>query len=541
MKDVIIKNGKIYDGSGNPTFYSDIHIRGKKIIEIAPDIVQSGALVIDATGKDVTPGFIDIHRHCDIAVFTNPNFGEIELSQGITTTFVGNCGLAPVPSVPSWRKDLYGYLEVIVGKIPDDLYFETYEEYRKALEQASIPINIGFFAASNSIKIALKGFGRKEYTKEEILHAQEYVRTAGKQGAFGVTLGIMYQPECYSKKEELVEIVKAASDWGGLLCTHIRGEGDSLVESVKEVIDIAASAKVALNISHLKSTGIKNWNRAIFEAIDVIEDARKSGQDITADFYPYDGGSTTLQSLLPPTIMEDDIEELINNLSGTDGKRKLRLALNMEHAGWDNMSKSIGWERILISSVTLEKNIFMQGQSIACVAEKLGYEEPSDFVADLLIEESGKVGIIVLSMLWKDVETVARLPYTMLISDSLYGGDGSNAHPRLLGTTARFINNFVLERKVLSMEQAINKMTGMPARRLGLQNRGLLKAGYQADLLICSLENFKDHADYTGKHGVCTGLDTVFIGGKQVFSQGIILDRTSGEVLRKNGDKNIFE
>jgi N-acyl-D-amino-acid deacylase len=532
MRYILIKKGLIYDGSGDMPFQGDILIEGEKIIEIAPDIEKEDAQVIDASGKAVTPGFIDIHRHCDIAAFTNPRFGEIELAQGITTTFVGNCGLAPVPSVPSWRKELYDYLEPVIGRLPEDMTFETYEDYRNALEAADLPVNMGFFAASDSIKVALKGFGNKAYTEEELIKAQEYVKSALAQGAFGVTLGIMYQPECYSNREELTAVVKAAGKVG-ILCTHIRGEGDSLVESVEEVIDVAAKAGVPLNISHLKSTGIKNWNRKIFEGIQRIEQARESGQDVTADFYPYDGGSTTLQSLLPPTIMEESFEALVKGLSGPEGKQRLRSELNKVHQGWDNMSESIGWDRIIISSVTLEKNAFMQGQTIGALAEKLGYEEPSGLVADLLVEENGKVGIIVLSMSQEDVDAVARLPFTLLISDSLYGGDGKNAHPRLLGATARFLNDFVIKRKVLSMEQAIRKMTYLPAKRMGLEDRGLLKPGYKADVLVFQPERFLDHADYTGKHDPCTGMELVLMGGKQVLTDGILVDRASGKLLRK--------
>ena len=488
----------------------------------------------DASGKAVTPGFIDIHRHCDIAPFTNPHFGEIELAQGITSTFVGNCGLAPVPSTPLCRKELYDYLEPVIGKVPEGLAFETYEDYWKALEAAELPINIGFFAASDSIKVAIKGFGSKAYTEEELKKAQEYVKSAMAQGAFGITLGIMYQPECYSSREELTAVAKAAAGSGGILCTHIRGEGDSLVESVEEVIDVAAKAGIPLNISHLKSTGIKNWNNRIFEAVGKIEKARESGQDVTADFYPYDGGSTTLQSLLPPTVMKETLEALVKSLSVPEGKEKLKSELNKVHPGWDNMAESIGWDRIIISSVALEKNTFMQGQTIGALAVKLGYDEPSDLVADLLTEENGKVGIIVLSMSQEDVDSVAKLPFTMLISDSLYGGDGKNAHPRLLGTTARFLNDFVIKRRVLSMEQAIRKMTSLPAKRMGIKDRGFIKPGYQADVLVFQPEKFIDHADYTGKHDPCTGMDLVLMGGKRVLENGILVDRTRGKLLRKD-------
>ena len=535
--DILIKRGLIYDGSGVLPFQGDLLIREKRIVAMGDEIHAEGAEVIDASGKVVTPGFIDIHRHCDIAPFTNPDFGNIELASGITTTFVGNCGLAPVPSVPFWQKELYNYLEPVIGRMPDNLVFPTYEDYVKAIEATDLPINLGFFAASDSIKIALKGFGSKAYTQGELLQAQEYVKSALGQGAFGVTLGIMYQPECYSSKAELAEIVKVVSDCKGLLCTHIRGEGDSLVESVEEVIEIAARAGVPLNISHFKSTGIKNWNKKIFEAIQRIESARARGQDVTADFYPYDGGSTTLQSLLPPTIMADSIEALTKALSGANGKLRLREELSKVHEGWDNMSESIGWDRIIISSVTLEKNAFMQGRTMGALAVELGYEEPADLAADLLVEEKGKVGIIVLSMSQEDVDAVVRLPYTMLISDSLYGGDSKNAHPRLLGTTAKFLSDYVLKRKVLTMEAAINKMTYMPAKRLGLPDRGLLKPGYYADVLVFQPKKFKDHADYTGVHEPCTGMELVLLSGKKVWADGKMIDPSRGKLLRKDKER----
>lgn len=542
--ETLIKNGLIYDGSGSPPFHGTIRITDRMIAAVEAqdgDEQEHGEAVasdpavrvIDASGKIVTPGFIDIHRHCDMMPFTNPEFGRIELTQGITTTFVGNCGLAPVPSVPRWQKELYDYLEPVTGSMPKGLEFEDYESYTRALEAAELPINMGFMAASDSIKIAVKGFGDRPYTAAELEQVRARIREALAQGAFGLTLGIMYQPECYSSRDELVEVVRAAAVPGAVLCTHIRGEGDSLVDSVAEVIGIAGEAGIPLNISHFKATGLRNWNRNIFQAMALIEAARAAGQDVTADFYPYDGGATTLQSLLPPTVMEESMAELLTKLAEPEGKRKLREELEKTHEGWDNMAESIGWERILISSVAAPEHAHMPGRTIQELADEGGYGEASDFIADLLVKEEGKVGIIVLSMSQADVDTVARLPYTMLISDALYGGDSRHAHPRLLGSTARFLRDYVRERQVLPMAEAIKKMTHMPAVRMGLADRGLIKAGCCADILVFDPEEFQDHADYTGSNELCTGMSFVLLGGKEVLRDGVLVDRTAGKLLKR--------
>lgn len=542
--EILINNGLIYDGSGSPPFYGNIRITDEMITaveayrgdeqEIAGSAASDPAVrVVDASGKMVTPGFIDIHRHCDLMPFTNPEFGRIELAQGITTTFVGNCGLTPVPTVPRWRKELYDYLEPVTGRMPEGLEFEDFKSYAQALEAAELPINMGFMAGSDSIKVAVKGFGNRPYTAAELDQARARVREALDQGAFGLSLGIMYQPECYSSRDELVAVVRAAAVPGAVLCTHIRGEGDSLADSVAEVIGIAAEAGIPLNISHFKATGLRNWNRNIYQAMELIEAARAAGQDVTADFYPYDGGATTLQSLLPPTVMKESMAELLANLAAPEGRQTLREELGKVHEGWDNMAESIGWERILISSVAAPDHAHMPGRTIQELADEGGYEDAPDLIADLLVKEEGKVGIIVLSMSQADVDTVARLPYTMLISDALYGGDSRHAHPRLLGSTARFLRDYVRERQVMPMAEAIKKMTGMPAARMGLADRGLIKAGCRADILVFDPEKFRDHAGYTGTNDLCTGMDAVLLGGTEVFRDGVVVDRTAGRLLKR--------
>lgn len=336
--------------------------------------------------------------------------GEIELAQGITTTVIGNCGLAPLPSSKNSRAEMYSFLEPVVGKIPSNVRFDGYGEYLSALKRKKMPINLGFLAAAGAVKTAIKGFSSTAYTPGELEKAAGYIREAMREGAMGASIGIMYQPEIYSTADELAKVIKPAAELGGVLCAHTRGEGNSLVKSVEEAMKIAKIADIPLNISHFKATGIKNWHDKIFKAIEIIESARARGRNVTADFYPYDGGSSTIQSLLPPSVLKHGNSAMLKSLETKSGRDFLRQEIYKAHTDWDNMVTGIGWDRIVISSVSLPEHLDYSGKSVAELTKRLGFADPADFFADLLLTEGGKSGIIVLSMSQDDIDKIARLP-----------------------------------------------------------------------------------------------------------------------------------
>jgi len=509
----LIKNGMIYDGSGEEGYISDILINEDKIVAIDKNIDIEVEKIIDATGMIVTPGFIDSHRHCDLAALYDPEFGTIELSQGLTSVVGSNCGLGIVPNTDAHRQEIYDYVEPCLGLAPEGLGLNSHKEYYEALQNRNMPLHVGSYIGTGTVKAAVKGYGKSPFTKKEMAEAKAYIHEGLEAGALGLSMGIMYQPECYSTEEEIIELLGAATPFNRPLSCHIRGEGDNLVPSIQEMIRICDEVGLPLNISHLKATGIKNWGKNIYEAIKLIEEARDKGQDVTADFYPYNGGSTTLLSLLPPTVMSDSIYDTLGQLDGPIGREKLQKEIYKEHIGWDNMVTSIGWERILISSVTKPGNQDIVGLNFKEASELRGYEEPSYFMTDLLVDEAGKVGIILMSMSQEDIDTVAKLPYTMLISDSLYGVSDS-PHPRLYGSFPKFIREYVMERKIVSMETAIRKMTAMPAQLLRLDKRGMLKEGYYGDINIFMAEKLKDHALYSNSKQLSTGLSYVMVDGK---------------------------
>lgn len=526
----LIKNGLIFDGSGNSPYRKNILIEDNRISAITQQDLDTEQ-VLDATGLIVTPGFIDTHRHCDIDALYNPEFGAIEMAQGLTTVIGGNCGLAPIPAPAPYRKEIYDFIEPCLGIAPQQMKIEHFGEYLLELERTKLPLHVGSYIGIGTLKAAMKGYGKSRFTTDELERAKAYVREGLEAGAVGLSMGIMYQPECYSSRDEMIELILAAAPYGRPLTCHIRGEGDNLISSVEEVIAISRKAGIPLNISHFKATGIKNWGTKIHQAIELIEAARNQGQDVTVDFYPYCGGSTTLISLLPPSIMEESIERTVQKLSSVSQKAVLRNEVYREHPGWDNMVTAIGWERIILSSVKKENNKQFSGKSIKEAAKLAGYEEPCDFMCDLLIDEEGKVGIIVLSMSQEDVDTVAKLPYSMVISDSLYGVSDC-PHPRLYGSFPKIIREYVRERHILSMEDAIRKMTLLPAKRLSLKDRGLLKEGYLADINLIQEDKLTDFAVYDNPRKLCTGVQVIMIDGKIAYSDDTIVSRKYGSVIK---------
>ncbi|MEG0692389.1 MAG: amidohydrolase family protein, partial [Oscillospiraceae bacterium] len=299
----LIKDANICDGTNRPSYQADILIRDTMIEKIGTIETSHADVIINANHKDVTPGFIDPHRHLDFDVLNNDDFGEVELSQGITTALGGNCGLAPYPSADFSRKAVYDFIEPCLGKPANHIVLNSVDDFLLAVDNKRPHINVGTLVATGALKSAVKGFDKSPYTNQEMDQAIDILLQSLEDGACGISSGIMYVPECYSTTEEFVRLLKPASKYGRVLTTHIRGEGDGLVDSVKEVIEIAKRCELPLNISHLKSVGKRNWQKEIYNVISILNTERANGFDVTADFYPYTGGSTTLMTLIPPSFV----------------------------------------------------------------------------------------------------------------------------------------------------------------------------------------------------------------------------------------------
>ena len=520
-----VKNAVICDGTGKEPFSGELLIDGEKLAEVSPiPFGELDAEVLDARGMAVTPGFIDAHRHCDLAALYDPEFGRLELAQGITTAVMGNCGLAPAPCTEEYRDRLYDFLEPCLGTAPKNSFFPLVSEFFRALETRRYPLNLGVLGATGAITAASKGFGNVPFDRKSRHRAEIYVKDAMEAGALGLSCGIMYTPECFSKTEDFVFLAKICGEYGGYLTSHIRGEGNSLTESVKEVLEIGERAGVPVNISHLKVTGLKNHGWGIERAVGVLEEARGRGQDVTADAYPYPGGSTTILSLIPPTVMERAKGEAAAYLGTQEGIHDLAQEIGKEFSSWDNMVSSIGWERIVIGSVVREEDRIYAGLDFTAAAALSGSTE-TELFCRLVHENSGKIGVILMSMAQADVDRVLCLPYVSLISDALYGGGGM-PHPRLYGAFPKFLREYAGEKSALSFAEAVRKMTGMPARRLGLKDRGTLEPGNYADLLVFDPAKFTDRATWQNPRQEAEGLEYVLVNGKPPQERG-------GKIVKK--------
>ncbi|HEU5140166.1 MAG TPA: D-aminoacylase [Bacillales bacterium] len=527
MLDLVIKNGRIVDGTGNPWFFGSVGVKDGLITHVGSVDVESKEAV-DAKGQIVSPGFIDGHSHSDLLVLKDPCF-DIKLQQGVTTEVVGNCGLAPAPFVKKHGDLLKEYIEPVVGNTTWAWPWETVEEYIGFLAKSSLSENVSTYVAHGALRIAVMGFENRPATKKEMQAMKDLLEEGMKAGAIGLSIGLLYSPGRYASKEELADLCSVLPKYNGLLATHIRGEGNNLLPSVKEVIWIAEKSGVSLQVSHLKAAGKRNWGD-VMKAIELIEDGRARGMDITCDVYPYDAGSTTLTTVLPPWSLEGGIPTCLERIRDFSTREKIKNELQEEQDDWDNLVVSTGWQSIIVSAVS--KNQSYEGRSILDISNELG-KHPIDTALDLLLEEDGNVSIVYYHMASSDVEQVIRWDKSLIISDSL-GCETGKPHPRTFGTFPRLFAKYVKEKKILSLEQAVRKVTSFPAQRFSLGKRGLIVPGYHADLTVFDFERIADTASYQEPAQHPEGILDVIVNGVRTIDHKQNLCSSNGKAIQKH-------
>ena len=529
--DLVLRNGRLVDGTGNPWFFGDVGIKDGKIVEVGR-VNQRGLETIDAGGQVVSPGFIDGHCHSDLMVLDDPR-SEIKLQQGVTTEVVGNCGMTPAPFAPLNLDLLRTYVEPVLGNSGQEWRWETVGQYFDALLEAGPSENVATYVGHGTLRIAVMGFENRPSSGEELERMKRLLEEALQAGAIGLSLGLMYAPGSYTPGEELAELCSVLSRYDGLLATHIRGEGNSLIPSIEEVIWISERSGVPLQISHLKAAGGANWG-SVTRAMELIEDARSRGLDVTCDVYPYTAGSTSLTTLLPPWALEGGVSKTLERLGDSASREKIKAELREEQDDWDNLVASTGWDSVYISSLSTDHDANLAGKNILEVSESRGID-PEDCMMDLLLEQDGKVSIVFFHMAGSDVEQVIRWGRSLIASDSLHD-QAEKPHPRLYGTFPHVLARYVREKKLLSLEEAVRKMTSFPARRFKLGKRGLIAPGYAADLVVFDPEKISDTATYEDPKHFPVGISNVLVNGAKAVESGALLEAREGTVIGRSTD-----
>jgi N-acyl-D-amino-acid deacylase len=467
-----------------------------------------------------------MHAHSDFSLLINP-LAESKVRQGITTEVIGNCGSSAAPLSNFLKKQIREtYPTIEEAKL--ELNWSSMGEYLNQLEKNGIALNTVSLAGNGNIRACVMEYDSRRASNSELEEMKQILAKSIEEGAFGLSSGLIYPPSCYADTEELIELCKVVAKHGGIYTSHIRGEGDTLISSVKEAIEIGTKSGAPVEISHHKASGKSNWGK-VKRTLKMIGDARSKGVDVTCDVYPYVAGSTGLDAFLPVHAWAGGIEKLIQKLKNP--KTRLQLRHEMEQA---SLFKPDSWSTIMIAYCKGHREY--EGKTIAQIAER-EKTDPFDLVFDLLIEEKASVQIVIFSMHEKDMRTVLKHPASMIGSDSSstapYGVLAKGKpHPRTYGTFPRVLGEYVRKTKLLSLEEAIRKMTSFPAQKLKLSDRGLIRKGMAADITVFNPEKILDKATYESPHQYPDGIKYVIVNGKLVISVGKHTHQLPGKALR---------
>ena len=530
LGNILLQGGTIIDGTGNPGFQGDVLINGDQILGIGCIAPCIAGKKIDVTGLIVTPGFIDLHTHTDRKIFDNP-LGNSKVMQGVTTDVTSNCGVGPFPVNKSRVGELESYLETLSGSLPEGgINWTDFDGFAKAVEKVNPGINLAMLVAQGALRIASIGWGDRPPTELEMSEMKEALDISLRQGAWGMSTGLIYPPGCFAGPEELKELAKGLVRHDALYTSHIRGESGSLLASVEEAIQLGRKSGARVTVSHLKAIGKPYWGKGI-EALHRIEAARAQGVDIWADQYPYEATATSLSTLVPGWAHDGGVAALLARLEEVELREKIMASIIQE------LSIRGGPDRVRIAVVKTEKNMCWAGKTIQDIATGWNVE-PAEVVRRLLLEESAKVNAIYFSIGEVDLEGIITSPIVAVGSDG-QGMDPEkdrreNIHPRSYGTFPRVLGRYVREKRLLSWEAAIFKMTGLPAKILRMADRGLLRVGMKADIAVMDPQNVMDRADFVNPHQYPSGIQHVFVNGTPAVCDGKLTGFGRGKVLRKN-------
>jgi N-acyl-D-amino-acid deacylase len=530
MYSFLIRGGMVVNGSGRAPYAADVAVKGGKIVEIGESLSGPAEEVIEAGGLVTAPGFIDIHTHTDATIFAHP-LADSKVLQGVTTDVTGNCGIGAFPVHPARKDALAAYLKIHDFHLPADaLDWENFSGYADRVEKLGLGINLVPLMPHGSLRIAVMGADDRAPSSGEMERMEQLLAEGLEQGAWGLSTGLIYPPGSFAGTEELISLARVLARYRALYTSHIRGESAAVMQSIDEAVRIGRESGARIEISHLKIMGKTNWGTGR-EALGRIEQARMEGVDIGADQYPYEASSTSLAALLPAWAHDGGAAELIKRLAAADLRERLITDIRRE------MTVRGGPDRVMVAGgISSARNKVMSGKTVAQIAA-LWNCGPEEAVIRLLAEEDAAVGAVYFSMSADDVAAIMASGIVAVGSDGrgMHAVDDAAAatHPRSYGTFARVLGLYTREKEILSLEKAVHKMTGLPAARLGLTDRGLIKPGMSADITVFDPAAISDRAGFENPHQYAAGVNHVFVNGRPVVSGGNLTGQTPGRVLRK--------
>ena len=506
----------------------DVALDGDRIADIAPALPGEAARVIDATGLVVAPGFIDIHSHSDFFYEQCPS-AESKIRQGVTTEVVGMCSFSPAPVTPASRRQVETAAHSLGATL--SVRWSTFDQYLAALAAARPAVNIVHFVGHGPIRFAGMGGEDRPPTAAELENMKALLVEAMDAGAFGLSSGLVYAPSAFAATEELIALCSSMASRGGQYFTHMRGEAHTLLDSVKEAIRISEESEVPLQIAHLKAVGRENW--ILFDrALELIDGARARGLDATADVYPYAASSTFMSAMLPGWVHDGGIGKLLERIADPVTRKRIIVENSTSDGRWRAPQGTVTWDEVMIATCPSRAD---EGITLTTLAQRRG-KPAAEAMLDLLSEHEAAVSMVMFTQAEDNVRKALRQPYVMIGSDSLgltagHGPHLGRPHPRMYGTFPRVLGKYVREAGLFSLEEAVAKMTGQPAAKLGLADRGLLRPGHFADLALFDPRTVRDEATFEDPHHYPSGIPYVIVNGRLAVDAGDFVAGSSGRIL----------
>lgn len=534
--DLILKRGTIIDGTGRPGFEGDVAIRRNWILAVdAPGSLQGAPEEFDCDGMVIAPGFIDTHSHSDLRVLVEPEL-PMKVRQGITLEVFGQDGISVAPIRRADRPQMERSLAGLLGKLDREWDWESVAEYLAAVERAKPSLDCSYLIPHGAVRLSAMGMEDRGATAAELTSMQDLIRQSMREGALGMSTGLIYPPCCFADTAELIQLCKTVAEFDGVFVAHMRSESDYLEDAVAEMIEVGKHSGVRVHISHFKVAGRENWP-VIDGVLEMVRIARAEGIRLTADQYPYIAGSTMLGAILPPWAHAGGVEATLERLASAEERGRIRNAmLDRSRSEWDNFWKWSGPEGIIVSDVpsgrlpeVVGKNLAEAAASAKKAGDAVSEETAVEFALELLAQERMGAGMISFSQSEDVVQKIMREPYVNVCTDGLLGG---KPHPRAYGTYPRMLGRYVRELNVVTLEEAVRKMSGLAAETFRLERYGLIEQGAQANLVVFDPQTVIDRASFEDSKQFPEGIEHVIVEGGLVIRFGEQTGWGSGVVVR---------